>query len=252
MRFKLLYIVIFILIPKLNWGSNLLQIEQELGLKFKQLKICKKENKIDSIIKINKDISKTLLTLFKENLESLTYDFPQLKDYEFYIATSPDKEFRIYSWNTLSNDTINKFENIYQWYQYDTLRAKLKFHQVNENTGYYSYIYKLTDELNSFYIGYFHSTSKDKKSLQAFHTIDYERESFQSKFKKIKTKSGNTHSISIIFDYPNLSEIEEQSLKLIKYNTEEQSFKFPIILKNGIVSNKYIVYLYDGDYFIRQ
>lgn len=240
------------LIPKLNWGNNLFQIEQELGLKFKQLKAFKKEKKSDSILIINKDISTTLLTLLKGNLESLTYEFPQLKDYEFHITTSPDKEFRIYSWNTLSNDTIKKYINIFQWLMYDTLRAKLKVYKPTENSGYYSEIYKLTDELNSLYLAYFHTTSNDKKSTQALHVMDFERSVFQSRFRKIKTKSGYTHSISISFDYPNLSEIEEQSLKLIKYNTDEQSFKFPIILKNGKVSDKYILYSYDGDYFIKQ
>jgi hypothetical protein len=118
--------------------------------------------------------------------------------------------------------------------------------------GFYTEVFQLTDELNTFYMAVYHSILSGRDCYQAIHVVDFERENFNPKFKKIKTASSTTHSLGFSYDFFSVVDRKERPVKLISYNKVLQTIFIPVVDAKGKVSMKKIYYKYDGDYFIRQ
>lgn len=210
------------------------------------------ENNADSLVFYNQSFSNKLLNYASKHTAMLNYNFPNIDQTYWSIATSPDKKFRIYSWDTHEGGSMHFYQNIFQWKDYNTLYAKKKEIPEGEPGGFYSQVFQLTDELNTFYMCYYNSILSSRDGYQAIHCMDFERKKFDPEFKKIKTKSGITNKLGFSFNVASINHLEKRSHKLIMFNKDSQTLSIPVVNKEGKVSSKTIFYRYDGDYFVKE
>ena len=67
--------------------------------------------------------------------------------------------------------------------------------------------------------------------------------------KLIKTKSGLNNTLGFNFDFFSVVDFKERPVILIKYNPALKSFSIPVVLENGEVTDKKIIYKFTGQYF---
>ncbi len=245
-------------LPYFSTAQTVKAIEQDLLKSLKRIDefayLSKRtdETAFDSLINENIQLKEKLTEYALQSTEMMTYDFPALKIYSFYKATSPDKTFCIYSWDLQTGGSMHFFDNVYQYQQYGKLYATTVAGEEVALGGFYTEIFQLTDELNTFYMAVYHSILSGRDCYQAVHVFDFERDNFNPKFKKIKTNSGITHSAWFFFPFFSVVDRKERPVKLINYNKALQTISIPVVGTNGKVMAKTIIYKYDGDYFIKQ
>ena len=251
---KKIIFIIFFMVIRMNQdisAKTIAEIQKDLLQDLKHINDLAKENNSEALSIQNQNFSDKLLQYASESSEMLTYNFPNIEEIYWRITTSPDKKFRIYSWDTMSGGSMRFYQNIFQWKDYDKLYAKKNKIPEGDPGGFYSEIFQLTDELNTFYLSYFHSVLSGRDSYQAIHTMDFEREKFYPKFEKIKTKSGLNFKLGFSFDFFSVKSSKEFPPKLIKFDKARQTISIPVVNTEGKVSSKTIFYEYDGDYFLR-
>ena len=69
--------------------------------------------------------------------------------------------------------------------------------------------------------------------------------------KLFKTREGLTSGINVPFDFFTVVNRPERPLKLIKYDDTKKTLSIPIVYENGKVTNRFIVYKFNGKYFER-
>jgi hypothetical protein len=205
----------------------------------------------DSVIYENSILKEKLLRYTKSNPQMLTYDFPLLNNLGFYKATSPDHTFCIFSWDTQTGGTMHFFENIAVYEQYGKRYTKLFEKEEGTPGGFYTDIFQLTDELNTFYIAHEHRILSNSDCYQAVHTFDFEKDQFDDNFKKIKTKSGLTNTLGFSYNFFSVVDRKERPVMLISFNNKLNTITIPVVTSEGQVNAKQIVYQYDGDYFVK-
>jgi hypothetical protein len=259
-KIDVLKICCFLLLcfPFFSTAQTVKEIEQDLLVCLKRIdgfaNLSKRtdETAFDSLTNENILLKAKLIKYALQSTEMLMYDFPALKKYSFYKATSPDKTCCIYSWDLQTGGTMRFFDNVYQYQQYGKLYVKTIVQEEGIPGGFYSDIFQLTDELNTFYVGLFHSILSGRDCYQAVHVFDFERDNFIPVLKKIKTNSGTTHSLGFSYDFFSVVDKIEQPVKLIFYNKALRTISIPIVDTKGNVTAKTILYKYDGDYFLKQ
>lgn len=253
----LLFISIIAITPKLIHAQSIESIENDLlkTLKridsFSYLSLRTDPTAFDSVIHENNILKDKLLQYSMSNSQMLTYDFPQLSNLGFYKATSPDHTFCIFSWDTQTGGTMHFYENIAVYEQYGKRYTKIFEKEEGTPGGFYTDIYQLTDELNTFYIANEHRILSNSECYQAVHIFDFEKDQFDDNFKKIKTKSGLTNTLGFSYNFFSVVDRKERPVKLINFDSKLNTISIPVVIAEGKVTAKQIVYQYDGDYFVK-
>ena len=248
---KRLLISLFIGFQSLS-AQDIEQATSELLYHFVRMEIFGATNESDSMLLHSDHFNVKFSKLLSTNKSSIIYHFKPLKALGLVIADSPDSAFRIYSWRVNPADSNTSYSSIFQWLQYDTLRTELKSISIEGQTGCYIKIHCITDELNTFYLAhYLIDNHYNQPSYQAIHVMDFERNKLNTEFKKIKTKNGLTHRLAFYYDPASIEETTWKESELILYISDSLSINLPVVVNHGQVSNENIVYIYDGDYFIK-
>ncbi|MFN6074504.1 MAG: hypothetical protein ACK46Y_02985 [Fluviicola sp.] len=213
-------------------------------------KASENENQ-DSLIICNEILQNYLMEISIDKPELISYDFPKIPSYQSFCVTSPDRKLRIYSWDTYTGGSMRFFSNVVVWKENDSLYTKMIETLEGEPGGFYSQIFQVTDELNTFYILNFNSILSSKDCYQAFQTVDLDNSKINFDHKKIKTKSGLTSKVGFSYDFYSVIDREERPVKLIEYDNQLRIIRFPIVNSKGFVTSKKISYQYDGKYFLR-
>ncbi len=243
---------LFITVSAAYFGQTITQIEDNLVQQLEKINAFGIEGNMDSLAVCNQEFSTQLLTYAKTSSEMLSYNFPKIPKYYNFTASSPDGKLRIYSWDTQTGGSMRFYNNIVQWKDYDSLYAQIIEVPEGKQGGFYSEIFQLTDQLNTFYILSFNSILSGRDCYQSVETIDFEKNKLDLQFKKIKTKSGTTHKLGFSYNFFSVIDHEERPIKLIEFDQKNKSISIPVVLKDGKVSSKKIVYKYTGDYFVKQ
>lgn len=246
-------ILMLILAYNIASAQNIAEIEKELLYNFNQINqfVSGDETDNDSVTFYSQLLNNKILKYASTNMEMLSYSFPNIGPEYWSIATSPNGKFRIYSWYTQVGGSMQFYNNVFQWFDYDRLYAKKNEIEEGMPGGFYSQIFQLTDELNTFYLCYFNAELSGRDAYQAIHCMDFERNILNSTFAKIKTKSGITYKLGFSFDFFSVKSIAEIPVKLIHFNKNSNTLSIPVVNTEGKVSSKNIVYKYDGDYFVK-
>ena len=199
------------------------------------------------------------LIKYTKNAATLKYSFPKLSDL-IIIATSEDGRFRIYSWDLETGGTMHDYSRVYQ-YQADDgkiySRADEKLSVEDGGAGSFVYsIFPVKVKSGVVYVvcTTFIGSTSDHYGAADLYKIEGSK--LIDKVKMFKTKEGLTDSISFEYDFFSVVDRKERPLKLIQFDKTTQTIKIPIVIQDekspqGRVTNRFINYKYDGNYFVK-
>jgi hypothetical protein len=211
-------------------------------------------DKYDTLEKANEDFRKLLLKYTSQNPSTLTLAFKELDNEGLSIATSTDGLFRIYSWDTYTGGTMHIFDNIYQYKANGKVFSKtIKESEDEGDPGYwYSTIYSLSNAGKTFYLGLRHGIYSTKDTYQGIKAFSISSNSLNAETKLIKTKTGVRNALGFEFNFFSVVNQLERPVRLIKFDAVAKTLSFPVVLENGEVTEKNIVYRFTGQYFERK
>lgn len=248
---------ILILVLSINaFGQDLKKIELDLLKSLRKINAfelsSEQGNNLapwDSLKKENEVLKSKLLMYSTKYPATLEYEFVELKKENFYITTSEDKKFRIYSWDTFEGGSSHYFENIYQ-YKSDKVYS-VNFDQKRSPEdfgGYYSDIVTLDTNNRKVYLAYFNAIYSERDGFQAIQPFEITQNGLNDKLPLVKTKTGLIDKLGFDYDIS----LSQNTKKLIFLENKGKLIKLPQISKEGKVTNKYVSYQYTGEYFEKQ
>ncbi|HEV7622375.1 MAG TPA: hypothetical protein VGO09_11600 [Flavisolibacter sp.] len=148
---------------------------------------------------------------------------------------------------------MHYFENVYQYKTAGKVFSKLIPNSSEGDPGYwYSDIHSLEKEGRSYYLAIRHAIYSTKDAYQGRKIFSIVNNSLDDTAKLIKTKTGIRNILGFGFDFFSVADRKERPVKLIDYNSTEKTITIPVVLANGKVTNKLIVYQFTGKYFERK
>lgn len=259
MKQTLFYIIFFT--TSTLFGQNIKSIEQDLLKELKAINYWDeyrgddpKISRYDSLELANTRLKNKLLSYTTSNIQTLQYAFKALQDNGMTIATSADKLFRIYSWDTWQGGTMHWFENVYQFATDKTTKSISLTEKREEGDpgGWFSEIFTLNLDNKAVYIGYFHAIYSTKDTYQGVKLFNIADEELNDTLHLIKTKTGIRNELGFGFDFFSVVDRKERPIKLIYYNKENRILKIPIVTETGKVTARFIEYIFTGQYFERR
>jgi len=192
-----------------------------------------------------------IISYIKNNPSTLDYPFQSLIDSNCcWITTSKDGSFRIYSWDTWLGGTMAWFNSIYQWKSNGKIFMYTPTFDDGEmhTTGFYSQIFSLQANNKTYYLTINNGSESSAIAYQAIDVIAVENNSFNDTIELIKTKDGLTNYILVECDLSK-NDIPERPIRLIKYDEDKKIIYIPIIFEDGTVTDRFILYKFNGQYF---
>lgn len=243
-------------------GQSSEKIEQELVGHIKNIRKWSEyaggydPKRSDKLSKENEIFEKKLLK-YTKRLSTLKYKFSEL-DKHIYISTSGDNKFRIYSWDTETGGTMHDFTNVYQ-YQGKNGRAHSYSPDSDDETGaggFVSDIFTLDTATGKVYLARFSSILSTSLAYQSIGLFSIENNSLNGNIKLIQTTSGMQNSLGFQYDFFSVVDREERPIKLILYDKQTKTIKLPVVIEdkdnpNGRVTGRFIVYKFNGKYFVK-
>ena len=258
LKMKILLAAILTLIGITSQGQTLKVIEQVLLKQINKITYWSeyngnnpKINRDDSLIKANYQFQKNLLHYTSSNPATLSFAFAELTKVGVDIATSEDRLFRIYSWDNKEGGTMRFFNNVYQYKIGNKIFSQKVEHSANDEYpgSFYSNTYTLKSGAKTYYLSVYHSIFSTSDSYQGIKVFSIGNNALNDGVKLIKTKSGLNNTLGFNFDFFSVVDFKERPVILIKYNPALKSFSIPVVLENGEVTDKKIIYKFTGQYF---
>jgi hypothetical protein len=255
---------ILILLPLFCWlnqvhAQNPQFIEQELAARLKQVdhwatfndSAYPDINKFDSLEMSNNIFKSSLLAYTAAYPATLNYDFKELETLGLHIRTSEDRLFRIYSWDTYTGGTAHIFEAVFQ-YKADNKVFSKTIHGGEGDFGrWYSNIYSLKADDKTYYIGLYHAVFSSKDLYQGIKLFSIENNTLNDNVRLIKTRTGVRNELGFGFNFFSVANRSERPVKLIYYEEDEKKLLLPIVMEDGKVTKKMMVYQFDGENFVQ-
>jgi len=184
-------------------------------------------------------------TFIKNNPATLSYKFKSLTDSNAcHIVTSTDGLLRIYSWDTWLGGTMHDFNNIFQF------KSNNKIYSTENDGGtYFIDIFTLKTGDKTYYLTVSDESESTKFAYETLSIYTVSNDTLNDKVKLIKTQSGLNNSISFEYDFFSVAGRPERPIHLIKYDINKKTLYIPIVLADGKVTNRYIIYQFNGQYF---
>lgn len=257
--FKVKFVISIIFVFALSaFGQSDAKIERELVGHIENIQkwsVYGSEPKEDLLSKENEIFADKLLK-YTQNASTLDYKFGELKKL-MYISTSEDGKLRIYSWDTEDGGTMHNFDRVYQYRGADG-KVYSKTDELSEgDAGSFVYdIFTLDASGGKVYLVCSDAILSTSDVGQSVNLFKIENASLNDEIKLIKTKTGLQNSLGFEYDFFSVSDRPERPIKLISYDKAAKSIKIPVVLKDekfqyGKVTNKFIVYQFDGKYFVK-
>jgi hypothetical protein len=191
-----------------------------------------------------------MISYIKNNPATLNYPFQLLKDSNAVdIATSSDSLFRIYSWDTWLGGTMHYFDNIYQYKSGDKIYFLHSEKDGDDPKAFYSEIFTIKTENKTWYLVVGNTISSTKDAAQFIRAVTIENNAVNDTGKLFRTKTKSLNEIYVAFDFFSVVDRPERPLKLIKYDPDKKILYIPIVKEEGKVTDKFILYQFNGQYF---
>lgn len=251
-----LILLLFFTYRSLSQEKNLIAIEKELTWAYKQVLADRFEK--DSIfwerLEYDTKIFKEKMFTYTSNYPgTLSYDFDSLKAINVDVVTSSDGFLRIYSWDTWLGGTMHDIVNIFQFKSGGKVFVKLVYNTATLNEAvyvpFYSQIHTIKGKTKTYYLAISNGMYSSKDCSQSIRVFTIENGSVNDTVKLFKTKTGYQNAIDIDFDFFTVADRPERPVRLIHYDSETKIVYIPIVQENGLVTNRFILYKYNGEYF---
>ena len=224
------------------------KIEAYLVKLYKSVQAAGDVSDWDKLDNANKAFKEKLLDYASNYPSTLTFNFDLLKK-EIDVASSEDGFFRIYSWNNCGGGTMQEFENVFQFKSGDNVYTKASKVGDGIFNPFYSQIFTLKANGKTYYLAINNDILSSKDAMQSIKVFTIENNTLNDQVKLFKTKTQLLNEINVSFDFSSVEDRPERPMKLIKYDHAEKTVYIPIVYENGKVTDKYIVYQFNGQYF---
>jgi len=239
--------------PKLAPKSkivNKMQLQEQQLVHLHEKMISFYPGSYDSLSFYSAAFSTSIKKMVLENPESITYPFDSLQKRGCTVTTSQDKTFRIYSWDTWLGGTMHFFDNIYQYTLDSTVKTQLNTNVEEESNSYYSEIYDLNSDGKRFYLAIGNSIFSTKDMNQTIRNFEVKAEGLSEDFEIFDTPAKDYSKISVNYNFFSVVDRPERPLKLILVDEDNKRVRIPVVVENGEVTNRFIIYKWNGNQFV--
>lgn len=251
-----LWILFFVTTDLYGQKFSIEQIDNDLSQSYQ--KIVSNRLNSDSIDwnKLENDnrvFSEKMLYYTSNYPETLTFKFDSLRKDNIHIVSSDDQLFRIYSWDTWLGGSMRNFKNIFQYKSgnkvYCNANIDTAFSEGNDGGPFYSEIFTLKANNKTYYLAVNNGILSSKDVSQSIKAFVIENNALNDTLKLFKTKTKLLNEIEVYFDFFSVVNRPERPLRLIKYDPNKKIISIPVVLENGKVTDRYILYQFKGKYF---
>ncbi len=240
------------------FGQNPDKIENELVGLYKKIadnSAYSSNPNYDLLEKAQEDFKQKILQYTKLD-STLNHKFSVLGK-SIIISTSEDGKLRTYSWDREDGGTMHFFETVHQFQDKDGKVYSTSNTLEEGDSGSFVYeIFTLDTNNGKVYLACSTSIFSTSGAYQSVKLLKIENKEIYDKLNLIKTKMGLKNSIGFAYDFFSVVDRKERPIKLILYEKSTNSVKIPLVLEdkkflNGKVTDKYIVYTFNGTYFVK-
>ena len=252
LRVKLLLIFcVSFLYNGISQQTSVQDLERDLVSSYQKIADLSIQSDMDSLFLFNERFNETLWNGLSQNDSTLTYTFADLKAAGVYVCSSEDKKFRIYSWDTYTGGTMHFFNYLYQYSD----GANVYTYRVSIEEGhparFFSKIFTFVNGGYTYYFGIGNAILSTSEVTQSIHTFQIDGDELFDDVRIIKTGSGLKNSISVPFNFFSVVDRPERPVELIKFDNKKKTIYIPLVKEDGTVTEKYIYYKFDGNYFVK-
>jgi hypothetical protein len=203
----------------------------------------------DSLEHANDEFSSQLQSITKKYPYTINQPFKSVANSGLIITTSDDGSLRIYSWDTALGGTMRKFKNLVQYKSGPITKSIIL---VTDSGGYepfYSGLYKVKTGKITYYIGVNIGILSSAYITQGVKVFAIAQGKLDPNAKLIKTKSGLNNSLDIDSDLSASVNHGIAAQPDLTFDIKTQTIKIPLITAEGGITNKFITYKFNGQYF---
>jgi hypothetical protein len=254
MKTVLLLPILLLSIPSFSQKSPRL-LEVELKNQFEKIRSLDENptindtiNTYDSMQRVNDFILGQIVKQGNNNAALLNYTFTSLNQY-IDVATSKEKSFRVYSWDTYTGGSMHFYYAVAQYLGNDN---KVYTQSLVDNSEgdpglWYSKIYTFNNKGKKYYfcIGHGKYSSMELAQEVTIYTI---KGTFLVNAQIIRTQTRITNSIHVSYHLPTVDDKNDQS---IVFDETRNELTIPLVDAKGKMSDKNIIYKFNGTHFER-
>ncbi len=180
-----------------------------------------------SIINANNVFTAELIYYLKTQPETIKNSFNNFVKDGFNVTTSPDGNFRIYSWAINLGGRQSFYYNIYQ-YKFKNNQG-IWGDEENNYEGYYVIdVFETKLHGKQYYLPYTQSASGNIVE-NAIYNFNVSENGISNEDKIFKVGENPESYLSIGFDFFSVLDHEERPVRLIKFDHETNTFTLPVI-----------------------
>ncbi|AEA44551.1 hypothetical protein [Fluviicola taffensis] len=183
--------------------------------------------------------------------KTLTYSFKSLtEENSCNVNTSKDGLFRIYSWDSQLGGTMRFFNVIYQYRTGNNIKIQLYRSNTEDDPAWFcSDIFTVKAKKNTFYLAItngIYSTKDMKQSIKAFELTN---QGINDRVLLMKTDEGLQNSLDVYYDFFSVVDRPERPVSVIRYDSKKKIISVSTTNEKDEITNNYITYSFNGNYF---
>ena len=255
-----LTLIIALLIANTSFSQDVKSINKKLIAAFDKVQHFAEDTSSKAFVSLEKsnvDFEKLLLKYTATNAKTIYYDFKSLTDKGLKIISSDDSLFRIYTWDTRQGGTMRFYKNVFQYMKGNKVFSKtysVANKEENDDPGcYYRQINTVVSENKKYYITQNVAVMSSALFLMEIKVYSIDNDNLNDQAKLIKTKTGIKNTLSYEVDLTTSANRGKEVPDYYPgYDASKMAVSIPVILENGKVTAKRIIYKFNGTYFEKQ
>jgi len=178
----------------------------------------------------------------KNEQTSFSCSFKQLsKETSVRIVKTSDNLLRIYSWNTWLGGTMHNYRNVFQFVSDGKVYTKSFDYGDGDMGTLYTKVYSVKVKDKICFLAVSLGTIASSDYYRNIRVYSINNNDLIDSVRLIKTQSGLCNSIGLEFRGGEDNDI--------KYDDVKKIICIPVVLKNGLMTKRYIKYKFTGQYF---
>lgn len=249
----------FLLVAVYSYGQDMKFIDHDLTDLYKRISYLYERSRdpkdplyinADTLIAANKIFSERLLHYTSTMPVTLAYDFPELQKAGVEIASSPDHQLRIYSWDTWLGGTMGYYGDLFQ-YKGDKVFAVIPPRSEHEIGSMYSAVWTIDVPQQKVYVARSGASFSNWDKYESISFFRIENNALNDSIKLIKVNDQLKNKYGVEFNSFSLKE-NESPLSLIAIDSRNATIKFRDVDSKLGLTDQYTTYRFNGHCFEKQ
>lgn len=237
------------MLASFSFSQNEPAIENDLLKIFLEIKDSRTESDVSSedVAAANNQFAEALLKALKSNLGLIHYPFKKLVAAHLKILTSSDGKLRLYNWDDNLGGTMRNHKIVLQT---QPASGKQTVMLWNDDGPFINSLYTFKSGTNIYYL--ISNTHVGSTAVRFETILVYQLDSNGSMAdaRIIKTAERITNMLGAHLDYSaSVNRSLAYSNTKTSFNSATKEISIPLILANGKITNRKIVYRFNGTFF---